>query len=616
MGVNTVKTDLVALTLAVFALVSCRPAKEAAPLKTNIDLRMHIAALEKAIPTLMETAGIPGMSIALIRDGEIAWSRGFGIKNTKTGELVKDDTVFEAASLTKPFFAFLAMKFVEDGKLDLDRPLVTYAPEDYIVQNFIRHPPDKEGFRYDLFKKITARMVLSHSSGLPHGEPRLPLPIFFEPGKRYKYSAEGYEYLQVIVEHLAGEPLDEIIRKMVIEPLRMKDSSMVWREAYETQAAVGHDGFADTTGEFRKRTKADAAATLYTTAADYAQFVAALMNNRGLGKNTIKKMLSPQIEVEKNVSWSLGFGLERTRNGRAFWQWGDYGIFRNYIAAYPADKIGVVYLTNSENGLSIGQEILDLAIGGGEDYGLAHLKYPRYDSPSMILVQMVRTKGVDAAVHLYREQRKKDPAYYRESDLNGLGYALMNGGRVNEAVEILKLNAEAFPDSANVYDSLAEACMKNGDDGKAVLLYKRAIETAPQDKNPDKAFLERLVKGAREKVEKLEKRISRKLGDKDAEKKYARFLGNWEYDVAGFGKLVLRVFVADGLLWGSVEGGVLGRRAEFIPVEGKPLEFKLDSPEQGVFDVEFIADDKGTVVKSQFYLPSGNIKGTGFKKKT
>jgi CubicO group peptidase (beta-lactamase class C family) len=616
MGVKTMKTGLAAVTMAVFSLVSCRPAKETAPLKTNVDQREHIAVLEKAIPALMETAGVPGMSIALIRDGKVVWSRGFGIKNTKTGEPVKDDTVFEAASLTKPFFAFLAMKFVENGKLDLDRPLITYASEDDIVKNFIRHPVDKEGFRYDLFKKITARMVLSHSSGLPHGEPRMPLPIFFEPGTRYKYSAEGYEYLQLIVEHLAGEPLDEIMRKMLIEPLQMKDSSMVWREAYESQAAVGHDCFADTTGEFRKRTKADAAATLYTTAADYAQFVTALMNSRGLKKNTMKTMLTPQINVEKNVSWSLGFGLEQTPNGKAFWQWGDYGIFRNYIAAYPEKKIGVVYLTNSENGLSIGQEILDLAIGGGEDYGLVHLKYPRSDSPSMTLVRTVRTQGVEETVRFYQEQRKKDPTYYKESDLNGLGYSLIHSRRASEAVEILKLNAEAFPDSANVYDSLAEAYMKSGADGQAVQFYKKAIEMAPTDKNPDKAFLESVVKGAKEKVDKLEKKISRKLPDKEAEKKYARFLGNWEYDVPGFGKLQEKIFVADGLLWASVEGGVIGERAEFIPVEGKPFEFKLDSPEVGVFDVKFIADDKGAVTKSEFYLPSANIKGTGFRKKT
>ena len=191
----------------------------------------------------------------------------------------------------------------------------------------------------------------------------------------------------------------------------------------------------------------------------------------------------------------------------------------------------------------------------------------------------------------------------------------MNGGRVGEAVKILKLNAEAFPDSANVYDSLAEAIMKSGDDGQAILLYKKAIETASRDQRADKAFLERMVTGARERVEKLEKRMSRKLGNEAAKEKYSRFTGAWEYEVPGHGKLIINVFVHEGLLRGSAEGGVLGERAEFIPVEGRALEFKLDSSEQGLIDVEFVEDDSGTVVKSQFYVRSANLKGAGFKKK-
>ena len=197
----------------------------------------------------------------------------------------------------------------------------------------------------------------------------------------------------------------------------MKDSSMVWREDYATQAAVGHDTLSETKGEFRMRTQAHAAASLYTTAADYGRFVAALLNFRGLKKSTVDAMLTPQIEVERNVSWGLGFGLERTSNGTGFWQWGDYGIFRNYVAAYPEKRIGVVYLANSQNGLSIGQEIIDLAIGGGEDFGLSYLKYERYDSPSMALVRTVRTRGVDEAVRLNRKQRQEDPTIHKERGL-------------------------------------------------------------------------------------------------------------------------------------------------------------------------------------------------------
>jgi hypothetical protein len=181
-------------------------------------------------------------------------------------------------------------------------------------------------------------------------------------------------------------------------------------------------------------------------------------------------------------------------------------------------------------------------------------------------------------------------------------------------VEILKLNAESFPESANVYDSLAEATMKIGDDGQAVLLYKKAIETASRDQKADKAFLERLATGARERVEKLEKRSKRRLGGEEAEKKYSRFTGSWQFDVQGHGLMIIKVFVADGLLWGSAEGGVLGDRAEFIPVEGRSLEFKLDSPDQGLIDWEFIEDEKGTIIKTQFYLQSMNLKAFGIKK--
>jgi len=333
-------------------------AQESAPLKTDSDKKALISELEKVIPQLMKKAEVPGLSIAVIIDGKIIWSRGFGIKNTKTGEPVTDDTIFEAASLTKPFFAYVAMKLVGKGKLDLDTPLIQYTPQNYLEKEYIRHPIDLEGFRRDWFSRITARMVLSHSSGLPNGGPRKPLPIHFEPGQKYSYSADGYMYLQRIVEHLKGEPLHEIMRKLAIEPLKMKNSSMVWQDIYETQSAVGHDIFSETTGKFRKRKRAHAAASLYTTAYDYARFVVAMLNDVGLKSETVKEMLTPQIDVKEDVFWGLGFGLEHTDSGDAFWQWGDYGIFRNYIVAYKKQKIGVVYLTNSNNGLSIGPEIV------------------------------------------------------------------------------------------------------------------------------------------------------------------------------------------------------------------------------------------------------------------
>jgi CubicO group peptidase (beta-lactamase class C family) len=501
---NKIKT-LVIMTIIWFVLTSVSAIEqETMPLKIDADKKVLIAELEKVIPELMKKAGVPGLSIAVIRDGEILWSGAFGIKSTKTGEPVTEDTIFEAASLTKPFFAYLAMMMVEEGELDLDKPLLEYIPKEDIEVG-LGHSLDFEGFRRDWFERITARMVLSHSSGLPHGERGKPFPIFFEPGTQYRYSADGYYYLQKVIEHLKGEPLEEIMRKMVIEPLNMKDSCMVWQDKYETMSAVGHNILSETDGKFRKRTEAHAGASLYTTARDYAQFVMAMMNDVGLKNETIKQMLTPQIDVDKNVFWSLGFGLERTDNGDAFWQWGDYGIFRNYIVAYKKQKIGVVYLTNSYNGLSICQDIVKHAIGGSKELGVAYLNYDQYDSSSMMFVQTLQSKGIEEAVKLFHEIRKKSPDDISEGRINGLGYALLNSNRNKEAIEIFKLNVEAFPESANVYDSLAEAYMKNGDNELAIKYYKKTLEMIPKDTKADKAFLERLKQGALDKLKELEK---------------------------------------------------------------------------------------------------------------
>ncbi|MGB2908715.1 MAG: serine hydrolase domain-containing protein [Candidatus Aminicenantaceae bacterium] len=315
-----------------FLLPGCEPredTQDADSLRRGLPSKLT-PELEARIPELMREAGIPGLQVALIRGGRVLWHRGFGIKNTQTGDPVDERTVFEAASLTKPFFAYLVMQMVEAGELDLDTPLIEYAPPETIEKQYIRHSLDLEGFRSDWFRRITARQVLSHSSGLPHGGPRTPLPVLFEPGSRYRYSADGYMYLQRIVEHLRGKPLHEIMQEEIIDPLGMEDSSMVWQERYAEQAAVGHDMFSETNGRHRKRRLAHSAASLYTTAHDYAIFVTALMNEAGLEGKTTEAMLSPQIDVAEGLYWSLGFGLEDNSAGRAFWQWGDYGIFRNY----------------------------------------------------------------------------------------------------------------------------------------------------------------------------------------------------------------------------------------------------------------------------------------------
>ena len=447
------------------------------PAQTKTDV---IAALDRTIPDLMAKSRIPGLSAALVWDGEIVWEKGFGTKSKKTGEPVDTRTVFEAASLTKPFFAAFAMGLVDSGVIALDRPLVEYIPQDSI-ESALGHPFSYPGFRADWFKRITARMVLSHSSGLPHGGGGKPYPVLFEPGSKFSYSADGYYFLQKVIEYLFKEPLEETMRKRLIEPLQMDRSAMVWDDRFSSNVAVGHSLLGTTDGNPRKRTQAHAAATLYTTAGDYAKFVVALMNGSLLDTRTVDQMLTPQINVSDSVAWSLGLGIQKTSGGDAFFQWGDYGIFRNYIVALRHSSRALIYLTNSFYGLAIGTKLVPAATGIEEDFGLRWLHYEPYDSETSKFFYAIPEQPTDESLKLYHQLKEKKSPAAGEDVVNTIAYDLLRNGAHDKALTFFELNIKAYPGSANTYDSMGDAYETVGDLGRAATYYQKALDALPAD---------------------------------------------------------------------------------------------------------------------------------------
>jgi CubicO group peptidase (beta-lactamase class C family) len=458
-----------------------------AALKINVNKNELIARLENAIPRLMKDGDVPGLSIAVIRNSEILWQRAFGVKNVETKEPVNNDTVFEAASLSKPVVAYAALKLADSGKLDLDAPLGKYLPAPYIEND-------------ERVNLITARRVLTHTTGFPNWRPQgQPLKIHFPPGQRFSYSGEGFVYLQKVIEQLTGQPLDVFISKTVFEPLGMTSSSFIWQDRFESLKATAHNAAGNPTSK-RKPSQADAAASLNTTAADYARFVIAIFNGAGLKKETLKEMLRPQVKVDEgcqncvnnlptgrlspSISWGLGWGLQQTEDGLSFWHWGDNnGDVHCYIVGFPTQKTGVVIFTNSGNGHSIIPEIINEAIGGQQP-AIAWLKYENYNSPAKKLFRDILARG-DGAVKEYNEQRKNRPqsASLTEAQTNTLGYWLMGRKRIKEAIEVFKMNVEAHPESSNVYDSLGEAHMANGDKELAIQNYQKSVELNPNNTN-------------------------------------------------------------------------------------------------------------------------------------
>jgi CubicO group peptidase (beta-lactamase class C family) len=434
-----------------------------------------VRKLEIDMPRLMKLADVPGASVALIRDGKIVWSKAFGVADAETNEPVTNDSVFEAASLSKVVFAYGVLKLVDEGKLDLDAPLNKYLGNNYEVGDEPR------------LGMITARRVLSHTAGFPNwrAEENKPLPILFTPGERFRYSGEGFLYLQRVVEKITGLPPEDFMRKTVFVPLEMTSSSFVWQLKYEKTAVYRHDWLGRKVGRGTGKLFI-APVTLRTTARDFAAFLTALLNGKGLEKKTFKAMFAPQIRVDENfpqLFWGLGVGLEITGTGEYVWHWGDQGNNKAYFTADLKKRDAVVFFANGANGLSFIDEILAVSVGG-EHPGAKWQNYPRYDSPERSLLKAIIEKGATEPLRNYLEARRRNPAQnIDEARINLIGYRLLELKKTDDAIQIFTQNTIDFPKSWNAWDSLAEAYVTLGDNENAIKYYEKSLELDPNNKN-------------------------------------------------------------------------------------------------------------------------------------
>lgn len=435
-----------------------------------------ITRLEKDIPPLMKDADIPGLSAALIHHGKIVWRHHYGVSNAETKQAVTDETIFEAASLSKVVTAYAALKLVDAGKLNLDTPLNKYLGNNYDVGNDPR------------INLITARRVLTHSAGFPNWRPQgsATLPINFTPGDKFSYSGEGFVYLSKVIEQITGQPFAAYVKKVALDPLGMKHSSFVWQDGYQQWGIYRHDWLGNKSFRYEGK-DTNAAASLHTTAEDYATFMIALLNGTGLKKKTWQEMLTPQIRVNEQkspeVAWGLGVGLETTPAGKTFWHWGDQGDSKCYMTAYVDRKDALIYFTNSNNGLSISAAMLADAIGGSHP-AVAWLNYPHYNPAARNLLLAINDKGAATALKDYREARIQHPEQnLGETPLNSIGYQLLRMKKVEEAIEVFTQNTTDFPQSGNVWDSLAEAYMIKGDKTHAIEYYEKSLQLDPGNTN-------------------------------------------------------------------------------------------------------------------------------------
>ena len=312
-----------------------------------------VTATLDSLPALVDSCGIPVFQYVYFSpQGDLhgvvcAQDPAFDIPQP-----VNEQSIFQAASLSKPVFAYIVMKMVDRGQIDLDTPIALYTDIDRFAD-------------MEMALKLTPRIVLSHQTGLPNWAagpssdewPTSTITFKHPVDSCFAYSGEGYAFLQRAVEAIQGEPLDAVARREVFEPFDMPTTSYAWLPVYDSIAVVGFNREGENRGQGR-HPRANSAYTLRTNALEYARFVRlGLLEGKGLSEAAHKEMFTHQVHAQRyadepracdsTVFWCLGFGAV---NDDYFWHWGDNGNFKALWLLHPSTNEGFVYFSNRATG--------------------------------------------------------------------------------------------------------------------------------------------------------------------------------------------------------------------------------------------------------------------------
>jgi CubicO group peptidase (beta-lactamase class C family) len=443
----------------------------------------------------MEKRHIPGLQLAVVRNGKIVKLRAYGLANIQDAVPVDDRTLFQTNSITKAFTGVAIMQLVEAGKLDLAAP-----PSRYL-----------DGLPA-AWAKVTVRQLLTHTSGIPDiwdRNARLiaddeeaawakvkALPMEFAPGAQCRYNQANYVALGRMIDKLSGQPFARFIRSQQFDVAGMPRSGF-----YDSYDVVPHSARVyrlvdpkagrpgNITGVFDEfQPSVRTAAGMNSTAEEIAHWVIALQQGKLLKeKSSLETLWTPGVLNDGSVhgigigalpGYALGWLRTVPPERRAI---GGIGGGRSAFFVYPDDDLAVVILTNFQLGVP---HTLVFEVAGHYVPSL----HPSSGFGLPLAIKVLRAellkRGFEHTAEVAGELKKKDPKFQPdEFDMNAWGYELLQDENRKAAVEVFKLNVALYPQSANTYDSLAEAYEINGDRALAIKNYKRSLELNPKNTN-------------------------------------------------------------------------------------------------------------------------------------
>jgi CubicO group peptidase (beta-lactamase class C family) len=353
-----------------------RPVVSAAP-------AISAATLDGRIEALMKQENVTGLAIAVIDGRQITHVKAFGYRNAEQRLPLETDTIMYGASLTKAAFAYMTLQLVDEGKLDLDRPISEYLPRPL--------PSYDEGERswgtlegQGDWRLLTPRILLTHSSGLANLrllEPDHKLRFHFKPGHGYAYSGEGYYLLQFVLEEGLGLDVKAEMQRRIFDRFKMPNTDMQWRADFASHLADGYT----MNGSFvphDERSNVSASGSMDTTIADQARMWRGMLAGEGLSKKMRAEWVRPEVPIRTaykfptieasttqdrrtaaiDLEAALGVDTWKGSHGRAFAKGGHNDWTGNIVICQQIENRCVVLLSNSVRAEIIYPKIVRLVL--------------------------------------------------------------------------------------------------------------------------------------------------------------------------------------------------------------------------------------------------------------
>lgn len=342
------------------------------------------AQLDQRILNLMEDARVTGLAITVLNDGEAVYQKAFGYANAETLDTLTVDHIIYGASFTKAVFGYVVSRLVEQGKIDMDRPLRNYLdvplPQIPIKKDYLTLDPLQ---RDDRHRELTARMCLNHTTGLPNWrwiEDDKRLKFLYDPGTRYSYSGEGMMVLQWVIENITEKKLDQLAEELVFQPLGMQHTDYLWDPTTTSPYAYGHRADQSSFPPDFFTEEAAAAGSMTTTLADYSRFAEHILALEARQSPITARMFTPSVFIRSKkqfgplshqdttanddieLGYGMGWGLLTTPYGKGAFKEGHDAGFQHYSILFPGQQMGVILMTNSDNGESIFKYLLEASL--------------------------------------------------------------------------------------------------------------------------------------------------------------------------------------------------------------------------------------------------------------